>query len=215
VRPLFAAALEEVFGATGDLDAYDFSGKTDPRIVVDLLSGAGLPAARIAAGLRRVRDVYLARLGAELAREGMCLLPGVGELLAELAARQDLALGLLTGNWEEGARIKLSRFDLNRYFPFGAFGDDRLDRRDLPPVALERASLATGRAFCSTDTLIVGDSLLDVACGRAHGIPVLAVATGRTPARALEEAGADWVIPDLEAVPAALFGSRPLARARR
>ena len=62
-------------------------------------------------------------------------MPGVVELVAALAESGEVALGLLTGNWERGARIKLAPFDLNRYFPFGAFGDDQLHRRGLPPVA--------------------------------------------------------------------------------
>jgi phosphoglycolate phosphatase-like HAD superfamily hydrolase len=129
----------------------------------------------------------------------MRLLPGVERLLAGLAARRDLVIGLLTGNWERGARIKLARHALNRYFPFGSFGDERLEREELPPVAWRAAIDATGRRFAPAETLIVGDSRLDVACARAHGIPCLAVATGRTAAAALAAAGADWVVPDLEA----------------
>jgi len=129
----------------------------------------------------------------------MRLLPGVVEILERLAPREDITLALLTGNWEPGARTKLSRFDLNRFFPFGAFGCDGVDRSDLPPVALDRAERLLGRRFLPEEALIIGDSLYDVSCARDNGIPVLAVATGRTPAEALEEAGADWVIPDLEA----------------
>ncbi len=197
VRPLFASALTEVFGTAGHVDGYDFAGRTDPRIVIDLITGAGVPEADVRAGLPRVRDLYLERLERSLERQGMELLPGVEELLERLAARDDVVLALLTGNWERGARTKLSRFDLNHFFPFGAFGCDGIDRSDLPPVALARAEKSIGRTFQPTETLIVGDSVHDVGCARAHGIPVLAVATGRTPATALREAGADWLIPDL------------------
>ncbi|HYO15150.1 MAG TPA: HAD family hydrolase [Thermoanaerobaculia bacterium] len=197
VRPLFAEALVEVFGTAGDLDAYDFAGRTDPRIVLDLLTGAGLPEEEVTASLPRVRALYLERLERALDAKGMLLLPGVPELLENLAPREDVVLALLTGNWEPGARIKLSRFDLNRFFGFGAFGCDAVDRSDLPPVALDRAERAVGRRFRPEETLIIGDSLHDVSCARANGIPALAVATGRTPADALREAGADWVISDL------------------
>jgi len=127
----------------------------------------------------------------------MELLPGVLELLESLADRPDVTLGLLTGNWEAGARIKLSRFGLNRFFPFGAFGSDATDRDDLPPVALERAAEHTGQAFRPEEALIIGDSVHDVGCARAHGIPVLAVATGRTAAKELQRAGAVQVVTDL------------------
>jgi phosphoglycolate phosphatase len=197
VRPLFASALVDVFGTTGDLDSYDFAGKTDPRIVLDLLTGAGVPREEVIEGMPRARRLYLERLEGALDQGGMRLLPGVEELLARLAARPDVVLGLLTGNWEPGARTKLSRFDLNRFFPFGAFGCDGIERWELPPVALERAERASGRRFQPEEVLIVGDSLHDVSCARAHGIPALAVATGRTPASALSSAGADWVVPNL------------------
>jgi phosphoglycolate phosphatase-like HAD superfamily hydrolase len=127
----------------------------------------------------------------------MRLLPGVGEVLEELARRRDVLLGLVTGNWEPGARTKLSRFDLNRFFSFGAFGCDAVERSDLPPVALERAERIAGRSFRPEEALIVGDTVHDVACARAHGIPVIAVATGRTTAEALRAGGADRVVADL------------------
>lgn len=197
VRPLFAAALEEVFGATGDVHGYSFAGRTDPRIVLDLLTGTGMAEEEVRARLPRMREVYLGKLERALDRRGMRLLPDVEEILESLAARDDVVLALLTGNWEPGARTKLSRFDLNRFFAFGAFGCDAVDREELPPVALDRAERWTGHRFTPEETLIIGDSIHDVACGRAHGIPVLAVSTGYTPAAALHEAGADWVIPDL------------------
>lgn len=197
VRPLFAEALEEVYGTTGEVYRYNFAGRTDPRIVLDLLTGAGMPEEEVRAGLPRIRETYLAKLEKSLDRGGMQLLPGVPEMLESLAGRDDVVLALLTGNWEPGARTKLSRFDLNRYFPFGAFGCDGVDRSDLPPVALDRAERLAGRRFLPEETLIIGDSLHDVTCAQDNGIPVLAVATGHTPAQALEDAGADWVIAEL------------------
>ena len=199
-RRAFAAALLEVIGTTGGLETYDFSGKLDPRIVVDLLSGMGMSREQAFERLPDVREAYLARLERTLSVERMRLLPGVDELLDSLVARDDIALGLLTGNWERGGRIKLSRFDLNRYFSFGSFGDDAMDRLDLPPVALSRAEMAIGRSFAAEETVIVGDSLLDVACAKAHGIRCLAVATGRTDAAELEGAEPEWLLPDLGSV---------------
>lgn len=197
VRPLFAQSLIDVYGTAGACDAYDFAGRTDPRSVIDLMTGAGWAEEEVRQRLPEMRSLYLERLEKGLEREGMRLLPGVVELLERLAVRSDLTLALLTGNWEPGARTKLSRFDLNRFFAFGAFGCDGTDRDQLPPVALDRAEQRTGRRFHPTETLIIGDSLHDVSCARAHGIPCLAVATGRTPAESLRAAGADWVAADL------------------
>jgi phosphoglycolate phosphatase-like HAD superfamily hydrolase len=197
VRPLFASALVEVFGTAGEVDAFDFTGRTDPGIVLDLITGAGLPEALVRERLPRMRSLYTERLDRQLDRREMVLLPGVVEILERLIRREDVVTALLTGNWEPGAKAKLSRFDLGRYFAFGAFGCDGVDRSELPPVALDRAERATGRRFRPEDVLIVGDSVHDVSCARAHGISCLAVGTGRTPGDVLQAAGADWVIGDL------------------
>lgn len=204
VRPLFASALVEVFGTAGDVQGYDFAGRTDPRIVLDLVMAAGVPEQEAREKLPWMRKLYVERLAEGLDRRDMRLLPGVEETLERLAAREDVVLALLTGNWEPGARAKLSRFDLNRFFDFGAFGCDGVDRSELPPVALDRAERALGRRFEPAETLIIGDSVHDVSCAQDHGIPCLAVATGRTPAERLRDAGADWVIPDLLAAPGAV-----------
>lgn len=202
-RAPFEAALVEVFGTAGEIDGYEFSGKTDPRIVIDLATGAGVPEGEALAGLARVRDLYVERLARDFDPGRVRLLPAVVERLEMLAARADVVLGLLTGNWERGAEIKLAAHRLGRFFSFGAFGDDRIDRHDLPPVALERARERFGRGFRPEQTLIVGDSVLDVRCAREHGIRSLAVATGWTHAERLAEAGADRLVADL-ADPAAL-----------
>ena len=196
-RAPFAAALTAVYGTCGDLPGYAFSGKTDPRIVLDLMTGAGLSREQVLARLDRMRDAYVEALAAALEPARVRLLPAVVERLEELAARADVALGLLTGNWERGAQVKLGSRGLSGYFRFGAYGDDSIERDELPPVAWRRAAVAFGRRFTAAETLIVGDSPLDVACARAHGIRCLAVATGWTPADELRAAGADRVVADL------------------
>jgi len=198
-RPFFGEAMRDAFGVTGDVDNYDFAGRTDPGIAIGLLTAAGVPREEVIAALPRIRESYLARLEAGLDPAGMRLLPGVRPLLTRLSTRGDVLLGLLTGNWEAGARIKLSRLGLDGFFRFGAYGSDGIEREELPPVALARAERLAGRPFAPEEALIVGDSRFDVACARAHGIPSLAVATGHTPAEALREAGADWVVADLVA----------------
>jgi len=149
--------------------------------------------------LPEMRRVFLDRLERTLDRERMVLLPGVVEILERQAERPDRTVALLTGNWEPGARTKLSRFGLNRFFDFGAFGCDGIDRAELPPVALERAEARLGRRFAPEEVLIIGDTLHDVACAHAHDIPCLAVATGYTPIEELRAAGPDWVATDLPA----------------
>ena len=197
VRPLLAGALEAVYGTAGDIAAYDFAGKPDPRIVLDLMIGAGVDRGTVLERLPRLQAHYLEALEQGLRVERMRLLPGVREVLDRLKRQSAVTLGLVTGNWEAGARIKLGRLGLNEYFAFGAFGDDGADRSLLPPVAQARATEHTGREFAADEILIVGDSLLDVECARRNGLRSLAVATGHTDAGALAAAGADWVIADL------------------
>lgn len=210
VGRIFLSALEEVYRRPCEIDGFSFAGKTDPQIVLELMTRGGLEREAILEGLPRMRRLYLERLEELLDDRRMRLLPGVVEVLDRLAARHDLQLGLLTGNWRGGARVKLSRFGLERYFPFGAFGDDGEERHRLLPIALERAAASTGRRFSPADTVIVGDSALDVACGRTHGVPVIAVATGFTSAESLRRAGADRVVDDLLAAEAYL-GTPPEA----
>ena len=196
--PSFLSALAETYGLPGRREpGYSFAGKVDPGIVLDLMRAAGMDEEEVLAGLETMRGHYARRLEEELLASKMRLLPGVRELLDALHVRDELWMGLLTGNWEVGARTKLGRFDLNRYFPFGAFGDDGIERGDLVPPALERARRAAGCDFHPDEVLVIGDTPHDVACAHAHGLRVLAVATGTIPAEILAEAGADWVARDL------------------
>jgi phosphoglycolate phosphatase-like HAD superfamily hydrolase len=197
VGPIFLDALRSVFGAVGKVPGYCFSGKTDPLIVYDLMAAAGFSEAEIGDRLQEVHDLYAPRIEDELDSGQMELLPGVEALLEHLAQREDVVLGLLTGNWERGARAKLSRFDLNRYFAFGAFGDDGVQRPSLFPAGVRKAHVHCGRVFEPHEVLLVGDTPLDVECAKVNGGRILAVSTGRAPHHELAAAGADWVLPNL------------------
>jgi phosphoglycolate phosphatase-like HAD superfamily hydrolase len=196
IGPIFMGALKRTFGRTGNVRAYDFGGRTDTEAVIDLMTDAGLPRDEVEGRLGEVRSHYGDLLD-RLDPEQMRLLPGVVELLEELAGAEDTCVALLTGNWEIGARAKLEPFGLNRFFEFGAFGEDGVRRNELVPVAVDRATARLGTTPEPSDVVIIGDTVRDIACGDAHGVPVLAVATGFTPDHRLEEAGARWVVPDL------------------
>ncbi len=195
---MFVEALKEVFGGYGRLEDFSFAGRTDSSIVLDLVRATGRGDDEILPQLPAMRELYLDKLERGLRRDRMRLLPGVQDLLERLSAHDDVLIGLLTGNWRGGAKIKLGRFDLNRYFAFGAFGDDGVDRCDLVPVALRRAAEVRGEPFEPRRTMIVGDTELDVDCARVAGAWSMAVTTGFTGAQRLEAAGADWVFPNLE-----------------
>ncbi|MEO8482346.1 MAG: HAD family hydrolase [Acidobacteriota bacterium] len=191
------AAFGRLHGYPDALDGIAIAGRTDLSIVSDAFGKVGLPAGM--ANVHALRDAYFDQLGSELARpvEGFFgVLPGVPTLLDELERRDDVAVGLLTGNFVRGAEIKLGHFDLWRRFSFGAFGDDHLDRRDLVPVAV-RAARAMG--IDPGTVIVIGDTPLDIACAHAHGAMALAVATG--PYTVSQLAHANLVVETLEALP--------------
>jgi phosphoglycolate phosphatase-like HAD superfamily hydrolase len=183
-RAAYAAALAATYGYAGDLGRYDFSGRTDPQITHMVLRDAGLSPDEIDARMDALWAVYLEHLAAN-APGRVRALPGVVALLDALVAEAGVMLALLTGNIEPGARLKLAGADLNRYFPFGAFGSDSARREALPPIAVARAAAATGIDFRARDVVIVGDSIYDVRCGIPHDATTIAIASGKTSAALL------------------------------
>jgi phosphoglycolate phosphatase-like HAD superfamily hydrolase len=189
------------------------AGKTDPQIVRELLERGGYSPAAIEGAVSEVLDRYLARFGPALAASPRPrLFPGVRELLAELAARPAILLGLLTGNVERGAALKVARFGLESHFRLGAYGSDSPRRRELVQVAVERAHALTGRRFAGREVVIVGDTPLDIDCGRAAGAMTVAVATGPYSMADLAAHSPDALFADfsaMEPVLAAIAGGTP------
>ena len=198
-KSAFLGAMAETYGTTGDPDRVSFGGKTDPQIARELLSDAGLDRAAIDDGFPMLWVRYLERLEAALETNPMTVLPGVRDLLEGLATRDDVALGLVTGNIAGGAKLKLGSAGLWGHFAVGSYGSDHEERDELPIIALGRAEERWGRAIEPTQALIVGDTPRDIACGRACDIRTVAVATGTYSAEALGAAGADHVLADLSA----------------
>ncbi|MBI4520885.1 MAG: haloacid dehalogenase-like hydrolase [Gemmatimonadetes bacterium] len=197
-RESFRCALVAVYRTAGGIDGYPFSGKTDGQIARELLRGAGLTDAEIDAAMPALWETYLAELKSRLEAMPMHVLPGVRELLGALEERSDLAyLGLVTGNLAGGARLKLESAGLAGRFPVGGYGSDSESRDELPPIAIGRAAERWGVRFAREDVVLIGDTPLDIASGRAHSVRSVAVATGRFDADALREAGADHVLDDL------------------
>ena len=199
-RDSILKSLETSFGwrATDEhqnREKWDFSGKTDPQIVRELVL-ADIGAERFEAGIARALQIYLEELERGLVPGTVVPKPGIPALLERLAREPRVTLGLLTGNLEPGARLKLAPPDYNRYFPFGAFGSDSADRYLLPKVAVERALAHTGRRYEGKAVVIVGDSVHDVACGRSIGVRSVAVATGITSVERLSAEKPDAVFVD-------------------
>lgn len=199
-RRAFHRALLEVYGTAGPIATHAFDGKTDPQIARELLTHAGLPSPAVDRGLPALWGAYLRELSTEFARAShrTTVLPGIRVLLDALEARgSDVVLGLLTGNIEQGATLKLASADIRTAFPIGAFGSDCEHRDGLPPVAVARAQDVTGIAFSRGDIVIIGDTPSDVTCGSALGARAIGVGTGRYHADELSAAGAAAVFEDL------------------
>jgi phosphoglycolate phosphatase len=207
-RESVLAALADVYGwRGGNGRSHDFSGKTDPQIVRELVEN-DVGKERCEALLSRALDRYLEEFSRRLSPEAVVVKPGARELLSRLAAEPRVTLGLLTGNLERGARMKLEPPGFNRYFPFGAFGSDCEDRYRLPSLALERARSLFRRNFSGKSIVIVGDSVHDILCGRSLGVRSVAVATGPTPADQLASHEPDALLEsfaDLEAASEAIL----------
>ncbi len=202
----FRRALEEVFGTSGPTNGYSFAGRTDPRIARDLLAMAGVGAEMVDSRLPEVWDRYTGHLRREFATVRPHVYPGVMELLDRVeAARASAVLGLLTGNVEEGARLKLESAGISRdRFIVSAFGSDHHDRTELPAIAVRRAEDLTGLRFAGKSVVIIGDTPADISCGAHLGVRTIAVATGTFSSSQLKECGPDFLFDDLEDVEAVL-----------
>ena len=204
-RAAFRQALERTYGTAGALDVYDLRGKTDPRIVWDVLTAAGIPDEAIEARLGDCFEAYVRELETILGDgRAVELMPGIRELVGALSARPDAVVGLLTGNIEAGARLKLRSTGLLPHFRVGAYGSDHVDRRRLPPIARERAARLVGRDIDGARVTIIGDTPHDVDCARACGAVAVAVATGQYPPDELAACAPDLLFRDFSDVAYAL-----------
>lgn len=156
------------------------AGRTDPEIARAILLACGVSAERIDDRADEVRD-HCCRAYARLCPSDLSafVLPGVKELLTSLSAREDVLLGLLTGNYQPVARLKLARAGIGRYFTpgQGAFGSDAEDRLSLPPIARRRAG-TVARPHPRERTVVIGDTPRDIACAQADDVRCVAVASG-------------------------------------
>jgi phosphoglycolate phosphatase-like HAD superfamily hydrolase len=153
-------ALEELTGLSNGFDQMLFVGKTDPQVFREALTLHGLRSDDDM--IDNLTRRYLERFPSQVVETKAILKPGVPQILEAMESEEGIYTGLLTGNVEEGAKIKIGRFDLNRFFKVGAFGSDSENRNELLPVAIKRFKAATGLSVETADCVVVGDSPRDV-----------------------------------------------------
>ncbi len=193
------AAMEQALLAAFGLDCIGvnvpYAGRTDVAIAKDLLSAHGVEPTP--EHLECLRETYLALLPEYLVRHQGRVLPGVAELLESLQGRDDVMVGLLTGNVRRGAQVKLGHFEIDHHFPFGGFGDVHLDRDDVARDALTALRERHPGPVCLEQVWVIGDTPSDVRCARAIGARAVAVATGSHKLDDLATTQPDLLLADL------------------
>ena len=200
-------AFQKVFAVENGFQGISMAGKTDSQIIKEGLAKHGLS---VDGHINAIIEAYLFHLQEEIRNDKKNTKPGIYEILEALHPAKDVGLGLLTGNLEQGARIKLGAFDLNKYFTSGAFGSDDEDRNKLLPVAVRRFEEIFHQRIAIEASIVIGDTPRDVECAHIYGAICVAVATGPYSFDELVEAKADYVLKDLSD-PAGLFESLDLA----
>jgi len=189
-------AFEELYGVEANIEEHTRSGMTDPEITEiifkEVVGREGSPDERAAVVAKYLE--YMPEAVAE--SKGYEVKPGIAEILPRLADA-GIVQGLVTGNVEPAARIKLARGDLDKYFTFGGYGSDDRDRVKVTQHAIERGGEITGTPLDLAATIAVGDTPRDVSAGHGAGIRVVGVATGSYSLAEQREAGADWAIADV------------------
>jgi len=190
-------AFDELYDIPADIGEFTDSGMTDPEVGRKTFEAVldREPERKEFTRLMERRLHYLHQTVEE--SDGYRVLPGVDELLPSLI-EEGYLVGLVTGNTEAAAHIKLHRAKLNRFFSFGGYGSDSNERGEVTRIALERANLVYGETVSPDQAVGIGDTPLDVKGAHAAGIECLGVGSGKFSADQLREAGADYAISSLE-----------------
>ena len=190
-------AFEELHGIPADIGKFTDAGMTDPDVgakTFEAVIGRTPTPLELAQVVQR-RLEHLPEAVAESA--GYEVLPGVPDRLRELSRAGHL-LGLITGNGDGAAFIKLARGDLMRWFTFGAYASAGVDRAGIVGQAVARGEAMLGKDVPNTQIYVIGDTPRDIEAAHAVGCTAIAVATGHYDVEALREAGADHVVETLE-----------------
>ena len=199
----FYKALSQVFEIQVDSEVIRPDGKTDPLIAKEFLAHFGCEDRWNEKAKAVLFQAYLGFLEQEMERakanRSIRVLPGVIDLLEHLSARPEFAVGLVTGNLEGGARIKLAHAGLDHYFHFGGYGSDSEDRTELIRTGMDRGAKKVAPARVES-AYVIGDTPLDIIHGHAAGAVVIAVASARYSATDLQAHRPDLLVPDLTSI---------------
>ena len=193
-------AFERIYGIPNAMRHVHPHGKTDELIVQEMFR-SHLERCGSEPEVKALLERYLEILPITVRdSKNFHLMPGIPGLLSYLRSRKDVFMGLGTGNIEEGARIKLSRGGLNRFFSFGGFGSDSGDRVELLEAGFQRGEKIIQKKSPRKSIVrwVIGDTWRDVSAGRACGASTIAVATGGDSLYELASASPDFLFATLE-----------------
>lgn len=191
----FVESVKKFYGFEEDISGINYAGKTDPKILKEVLGIGGFSEEEIQRNFKNCLDYMVEYYIKNVHKENVKALGGTAELLKELRGEKTM-LGLVTGNLEPIAYAKLNKAGLDGYFTFGGFGSDYEDRYLLVKKAIGLAKTKYG--YDGRKIAVIGDTPRDVEAANVYNLKTIAVATGRYSVEDLEKTGADYVLEDLK-----------------
>jgi len=190
-------ATKDIFGTIGKMEHINFQGKTDPYILNESLKHMGFDKSTIEEKTELLKEKYFEYLSNTIFTHPVTIYPGIEDIIKELSADKNIILGLLTGNFEKSAGIKISRFDLNKYFKMGVYGESSHNRDDLPPVAKKLLFEKFNIDIPFNKMVIIGDTIYDIQCAKKSDAISIAVGTGWVDKEELLSKKPDYFFDDL------------------
>lgn len=173
----FTHTFKTIYGIDANQKEIEPEGMLDHQIIIDVLKLHGVSEDATKEKLETATLSMPEYVRKNIKEKTFEPLLGVKELLEELNQLKTY-IGILSGNIEEIAWIKIENAKLKKYFSFGAFGDNAFKRVDLVKIAKTNAEKKLKKKFKTSDFVIIGDTPRDIECARQAGIKVIAVATG-------------------------------------
>ncbi|MDI6603293.1 MAG: HAD family hydrolase [Patescibacteria group bacterium] len=191
----FSEAFLKVYGVDTTIDIINSHGMTEQQIIIEVLKKNGLDEQTIKSKLQECMKVMIDSFNKNIDNDEIIMLDGVKELLEEL--KNNVLMGLVTGNLEPIARGKLKKVGINHYFKVGGFGEDDINRTNLVKIAIKRAE-ENFDFTCNNNVFLIGDAPQDMKAEREAGVETIGVTTGIYSKEQLEDAGADFVVESLK-----------------
>tara|TARA_B100001079_G_scaffold253778_1_gene248008 strand:+ start:1803 stop:2489 length:687 start_codon:yes stop_codon:yes gene_type:complete len=189
--------IKDLLGRSPKLQYEDVAGSTDPIIVQTGLKRIGVVNNEINELTQKILSEYEKRLPEAFNNSDEPFAYEDAVMLLDNVINQGFAVGVLSGNMQAAAELKLGKFGLLEKFPFGIYADETDDRSAMPMIARERAWDAYNEAFRFKDMIIVGDTAADARAACENGCMSIIVCRRETTRNQAQEAGATYIVSSL------------------